>query len=150
MVHRELKEYHNGVECDVLAIPCGNSAWEGLVYVDASVDYLPVRFAAIDRGILKQDISVTYKRNESVGWIASKWESRYFNSDGELERSLVGEATAVSINEPLEGSLFELQFPIGTNIVWHKKDGDDYYIQDPNGELRPISESEMGVLPGRR
>ncbi len=149
MVHRELKEHHNGVECDVLAIPRGTSASEVLVYVDASIGYLPVRLATSYRGTPRQDISITYKPNASVGWIASKWESRYFNHDGGLERSLTGEATAVSINEPLEDSLFELQFPTGTHIVWHKEDGDEYYIQDL-GKVRPISEMEYGVLPDSR
>jgi len=147
IVEKDVNEYHNGVECKVLEVPRGNSAWEGLVYVDSSIDYLPVRFVASYEDILMQDISMSYKPNESVGWVVSDWESKYFGRTGEIERSVTGHVTAVSINKPLEDSLFKLQFPVGSNIVWDKKDGKEFYIQNPNGELRPISRKEYGAMP---
>jgi len=147
MTVRDHKEYHNGVECDVIEIPRKNPDWEGLVFVDAATGYLPVRFVTSYRGTPRQDVSVTYKSNKSVGSIASEWKCLFFDGNGGLARSLSGKVTTALVNEPLESSLFELEFPVGTHIVWKKGEKKEYYIQDSHKKMRPISENEFCVLP---
>jgi len=147
MTVRDRKEYHNGVKCDVLEIPRENPDWKGLVFVDAATGYLPVRFVTSYRGTPRQDISVIYKPNKSVESIASEWKCLLFDGNGDLTRLLSGKVTAALINEPLEPSVFEIEFPIGTHIVWKKGKKKEYYIQDSYKKLRPIPKNEFCALP---
>jgi hypothetical protein len=78
----------------------------------------------------------------------SGWESSYFDFEfSDLTQSYVGKTKDVSINEPLDQKVFELEFPVGTQVSEEKDGKKRYYVQEVGSRRRQIPQEEYGRLP---
>jgi hypothetical protein len=66
-------------------------------------------------GRVANEVDIAYRRDEKLGWIPDKWQvDRY--SNGRMIGQNFSKVLSLAINEPVEDSTFELEFPPGTKV----------------------------------
>jgi hypothetical protein len=114
-----------------------------IVRVDPERGYRIQSFERWEKeGVLRQEITLSYRDNDKVGWHLENWRTSLFRS-GDPVIVVTGEVAEAIINEPVSESLFEPVFPVGTHV---RKFGEPF-IQGPDGKLRPMKEEEYGKIP---
>lgn len=130
------RAFYQGRECIEVAIP-RRQVVSGHVFVVPSLGYLPVKFVEW-RGVgrMRSDIEIVYEENAVLGSVVSRWTSRLYGGDGEVETSLSGTVESVTINEPISDDVFDIALPVGTRIRQTLDGTTKYFIQEANGIRR--------------
>ncbi len=140
---------YEGRKCFEVELPRSNHRWLGRIFVDPSRGYLPVRFIQEFDGAVRSDISIGYAKEEKLGWVASTWEQTRYDSPGVASNRSIGSVLKTEFNTKLTQAIFDVQFPVGAQVVEETDMGNRYFIKDPDGSLRPIKEDEYGAIPSR-
>ena len=104
---------------DVSCVMLREGKEEGVRYrelwFDIERDFALVRRRDVFHGLTENELSVTYKSEEPLGWVPSTWRvDRY--SDGRLIDHSVAKVVKLNINVAIEDSMFNLEFPPGTEV----------------------------------
>jgi len=96
-------------------------------YLDPSRGYLPVRYLhMLPSGIVVNDIQIKYADQSGVGFFPSlvSWQSNVPVS-GELMNYATVQLSSLTLNEPIDPSVFDLEFPPGYTLVDEIREEED-------------------------
>lgn len=116
------------------------------IYVDPAKDLHIVKLISSYKGVPRLQFDVELIPDKEITWRPASWRSELANEsnpEGTFIRNVVKN---FAINEPIDESVFTVKFPIGTHVF----DNGKYFIQEPNGTRREISEREFGAMPIRK
>ena len=132
----EPRAVYDGRGCVVLTLPRSTPDWVGHLYVDAKRDYVPIRFVRQYRHKVLSEHSIRYVSDKQVGWVPSQWVSKQYDSSGLLQVRTSVEITNYSINQPLAGDVFAVEFPRGTHVAHLDGQQKKYFIALGGGKRR--------------
>jgi hypothetical protein len=143
--------FRDGHECLELVIPAGaNANWTGLLYVDIQRSYVPVHFTKRYKGVAVCEIEIKYVADSEVEWAVDSWRRTQLNSVGRAQASYSGKVLKCAINSVLDDEVFTFTFPPGCHITEYTNHGPRYFVQQSDGSLKPISESEYGAIDNNK
>jgi len=137
----------DGRDCVELLIPRGNKASRGVLYVDPSRQYVPVRLSWFYKGLVVSEQSIRYSPDPQVGSVMSAWMNTQKTETGHLQRIISNEVTRSRINEPLTIGDFTVDFPPGACLVEHDGNEKEYFLVLDNGERRTITQQDFENMP---
>jgi hypothetical protein len=128
-----------------------NSTRTARVFVDPSRSFVPIALVLEKDARVEREFSVDYVADESMDWFVSKWTDRQFNSRRKVIESRVGRVRRVSINRPIDDSVFELEFPEGAHVVVRKGERREPHVVLAGGSMEPMRAADFGrPLPKTR
>jgi len=105
-----------------------------IFYIDPAREYLPLRYTVMVGGRLSTQVDIGYEQDEKVGWVPINWSVVRYNKVGNLlHYSCKGKVLNYSINEDIPASVFEIDFPVGTQMTDTRKG--NYVLAQPDVEF---------------
>jgi hypothetical protein len=112
------------------------------LWLDAGKQHVLRRVRKMQQDRLVEQCDVSYRRDQTWGWVPASWVSSYYSDTGALRSTTEMKVLELRINTPHEDKEFDVVFPPGCE-VYDGRDQKDYIVQ-PDGSLRPKPP------PGRR
>lgn len=128
---------------------------EKIVWVDPTMDYLPVRYMEYVHGFLKWQFDMSYSRSTDNSWALSAWKCNWLSPNGNVKVSENAVVESLKINAPVSDELFQVEFPDGTYV--HDGFSKEKYLLRNGGQKRAVLDGEldansiteiMGTEPG--
>jgi hypothetical protein len=107
------EELINGCNCVVMYHP------DGKVWVDASRDYVPLRYSFIRRGLTLFQIDISFQKDDKVGWVPAAWTYVNFGRDGNVTMGTEITISECSFNEAIAWDVFQIAYPSNTRVTDH-------------------------------
>jgi len=111
-----------------------------VIYVDAERQFLPVRYYRHEAGMTREQIEISYCRDQVYGWVPTAWNVAHLDDRGAVRISWSGNVTEYALNQPVPDEVFEIALPPGT-WVRNYITGECYILRE-GGEKRPILPGE--------
>jgi hypothetical protein len=153
MVVSQLHTFRDGQDCVELSIPT-SASFTLYIYADCARDYMPIEYVKKRNGLAAFTSSVMYASDRDGPWRISAMQSTLFDRTGAPSISWSYKVKRSSINEPLNNTVFVLEFPESTHVVEgphilspsDKSDGKDrkHYVVARNKKPEPISADRFG------
>lgn len=128
-----------------LVINTGSKLVKSFVVVDPDKDWLPVRTIEERSGQLASDLQIQYERRFDT-WVPVQWTRVSRRSANQAMRFHETKVTSVAWNEPLPGSLFELQLPSGSWVNEYRGDKQrETYVVTQDARKRYLASDEKDL-----
>jgi hypothetical protein len=113
-------------------------------WVDPGRDFVITRHRLLNNNTGKpaMQATLTFGRDDQVGWIPRSWNIVWFKADGAFQQSMDCTATKVAINTPTTPQDFRVEFPPGTLCYDYRTNTESIVREDES--LRVIDKSEYG------
>ena len=137
----------NNQECVVLKSLRGREDPAAQIAVTVWIEanrLFPLRVTYENNGHVVAKCDMEFTRNEAANWIPSSWSSEIYTGAGEVLEASKNHLQSVSLNTPIDESLFLIEFPVGT-VVIDKLLDDATFIVAEDGGLLPYTESQRAV-----
>ena len=85
------------------------------LWFESEKDYALVRRRDVFHRRTANELNISYKKDETVGWVPSAWRVERY-ADGRLIDLSLAKVVALKINEPIDDAMFQLDFPPGTKV----------------------------------
>ena len=128
-----------------LVINTGAKSVKSFVVVDPDKGLLPVRTIEEHSGQLASDLQIQYERRFDT-WIPVQWSRVSRRSASQAMRFHETKVTSVVWNEPLPGSLFELEHPAGSWVNEYRGDKQrETYVVTQDTRKRYLASDEKDL-----
>jgi hypothetical protein len=115
----------------VLVLKFGNST----VWIDPAEDFMPVQRTDKVKGVVRREVEISYKRDETYGWVPTTWKIDLLDPQNNITWIDSATVTSYSINKAIPDADFKLTLPVGTLV--HDYEKDQIYVLDAAGAKRP-------------
>ncbi len=133
----------DGTDCVQLEIsPKSNPRWHDFVLLDATREYVPVKFQQTFDGNSKNELLIKYIPDVKIGWRVSQWTDKQLKPTGDVVVRTC-KVTRCSVNEKLEDKLFTIDFPKSADGLSSRGEGATFYIVADDGTEQPITAAEF-------
>jgi hypothetical protein len=113
-----------------------------ILTVDPDYDFAIVRYVLKNRGRLRVQVDISYRRDDESGFpVPTGWTSTSLSGTGEVRSAAVATVTHCTLNPRLEPDEFEITFPHGT-LVDDRIANQEYIIRE-DGTNRRVTSAEL-------
>jgi hypothetical protein len=138
----------NDVECLILrCLHPGKQPHTETLWIDAANEYAIMRRTEERPSHIMSQLDVSYRRDPTLGLIATAWERSTFFPDGAISSHTKATVESSRINVAIERSVFEIEFPVNTLVKDYTRiQGDGkplYFLVRPDGKERIVLPDEL-------
>lgn len=113
--------------------PRTETAMELILWLDPDAQYAVRRFSTLLNSRLRMDIHMDYMRTSDDHVVPEQWRLEQYNDQSLLTASHSSRVLEMSINQRIEPTVFNLDFPVGTAITDQRGNQEKYMLMGAGG-----------------
>lgn len=129
----------NGQRCVELMQQLSTSSIH--IWVDPARDFVLARRQVIAQGKSVGQVDISYRNDESAGWVPTSWKTVSLHRNDKLYYSSTSEIASAEFDNRVESNTFDFDFPLGTWVL-NERTGESYILR-PDGTKRPVVGKEF-------